>query len=63
MPNPMWTVSPLGQPKTNKVGEVAVSSGNKNPSLFIRGRFLHDCKQHRPQGDSFYLPLMGLRFR
>lgn len=33
MPNPIWTVVTLRQPKTNKVGEVLVISRNKNASL------------------------------
>lgn len=40
MPNPIWTVFTLGQPKTNKVGEVAEISRNKNASLLVRGWFV-----------------------
>lgn len=40
MPNPIWTVFTLGQPKTNKVGEVAVISRNKNASLLVRVWFV-----------------------
>lgn len=40
MPNPIWTVFTLGQPKTNMVGEVAVISRNKNASRLVRGWFV-----------------------
>lgn len=40
MSNPIWTVFTLGQPKTNKVGEGAATSRNKNARLLVTGWFL-----------------------